>query len=140
MMLRIRARKKNLSANLSIMGLTSDRSDPRLTHGADTEPTEQAEAYLVLSVEDRKKGFVRPMRKTYVHTFMKDGSPVPLVLTNKDLPNMGGCGAATTMATAIAETYAARPNYYAATYCVGCRMHLPVREFHWDGSNEVVGS
>jgi hypothetical protein len=30
---------------------TSDRNDPRLTHGADDEPVEQAEVYLVLSEE-----------------------------------------------------------------------------------------
>lgn len=122
------------------MALTTDPTDPRLTHGIDSEPTGQAEAYLILSDEERAKGFVRPLRKTYVHRFTKDGSKLPVIISDEHLPNLGGCGAATTMATAIAETYAARPEYYAATYCVGCRGHLPVREFHWDGSAEVVGS
>lgn len=49
------------------MSLTSDPNDPRLTHGADTEPTDQAPVYLVLSEEERAKGFVRPLRRSYVH-------------------------------------------------------------------------
>jgi hypothetical protein len=55
------------------MGTTSDRNDPRLTHGADTEPVPQAEVYLVLSDEERAKGFVRPVRRSYVHV----GPPGP---------------------------------------------------------------
>ncbi len=104
--------------------LTNDPSDPRLTHGPDTEPIAQAEVYLVLSEEDRAAGFVRPVRRSYVHT--------------------GGCRALTTMALAIAETYARNPNFYGSTYCVGCRMHRPVGpggEFTWDdGSGQKVGT
>ena len=102
--------------------LTSDPFDPRLTHGADSEPTPQAEAYLVLSDEERARGFVRPVRRSYVH------------LT---------CGVVTTMSVALAETYAANPSFYGATYCVGCRMHRPVGatgEFNWDGTTEKVGT
>lgn len=98
--------------------ITSDRNDSRLTHGVDSEPTSQADAYLVLSDEERSKGFVRPVRRTYVHQT---------------------CGAATTMSHAIAETYAREPEFYGATYCVGCRMHLPVGEFEWDDGT-LVGS
>lgn len=93
------------------MSETTDPSDPRLTHGADTEPTGQAQAYLVLSEEERAKGFVRPVRRTYVHD---------------------ECGTATTMSQALAETYAREPGFYGATYCTGCRMHRPVAEFRWD--------
>lgn len=40
------------------MGLTSDRNDPRLTHGSDDAPIGgQADVYLVLSDEERAKGF-----------------------------------------------------------------------------------
>ena len=103
------------------MGITDDPSDPRLTRGADTEPVEQAEAYLVLSPAERARGFVRPLRTSYVHET---------------------CGATTTMNLAIAETYAREPDFYGATYCVRCRMHRPVGadgEFVWpDGSK--VGS
>lgn len=55
------------------MGVTDDRSDPRLTHGVDDEAVPMAEVYLVLSDEERAKGFVRPVRRTYVHV----GSPGP---------------------------------------------------------------
>ena len=47
--------------------ITDDPSDPRLTHGTDSEPIEQAETYLVLSKEEREKGFIRPVRTAYVH-------------------------------------------------------------------------
>jgi hypothetical protein len=49
------------------MGLTSDRNDPRLGHGVDSESIPQHEVYLVLSEEELAKGFVRPVRKTYIH-------------------------------------------------------------------------
>lgn len=101
------------------VGTTDDPRDPRLTHGVDTEPTEQAEVYLVLSDEERAKGFVRPLRRTYVHET---------------------CGTVTRMSNEIAETYARRPNFYGATYCTGCRKHLPVKEFFWEGTTERVGS
>lgn len=107
-------------------GTTDDPSDPRLSHGVDAEPVAQADAYLVLSDEERAKGFVRPLRRTYVHAV-----------------DLGGCGAATTMRLAIAETYARNPAFYGATYCVGCNRHRPVGaegEFVWDGTTERVGS
>lgn len=106
------------------MSITTDPNDPRLKRRSapDTEPVPQNEAYLVLSEEERAKGFVRPVRRTYIH------------LT---------CGAATTMGQAIAETYARSPHFYGATYCVGCGMHRPVGaegEFVWDGTTEKVGT
>ena len=100
-------------------GTTSDPSDPRLTRGADSEPVPQAETYLVLSDEERAKGFVRPVRRTYVHE---------------------ACGSATTMGQALAETYARQPNFYGATFCVSCSMHRPVGangEFVWDDGSKV---
>ncbi len=99
--------------------ITSDPTDPRLTRGVDTEPTKQAEAYLVLSEEDRAKGFVRPVRQNYVHTT---------------------CGYETRMGLAIAETYAAKPSFYGSTYCTHCNMHRPVSEFTWLADGQVVGS
>lgn len=102
--------------------LTSDPKDPRLTRGVDSEPVPQAEAYLVLSEEERARGFIRPVRRSYRH------------LT---------CGVVTTMSVALAETYAADPTFYGGTYCVGCRMHRPVGpngEFVWDGTEEKVGT
>jgi hypothetical protein len=54
-------------------GTTDDRNDPRLTHGVDDEPVSMADVYLVLSDEERAKGFVRPVRRSYVHV----GRPGP---------------------------------------------------------------
>lgn len=101
-------------------GTTDDRNDPGLRN---VDPdTGLQESYLVLSEAERARGFVRPVRRTYVH------------LT---------CGAATTMGLAIAETYARAPGFYGATYCAGCRSHFPVGadgEFVWDGTDSKVGT
>lgn len=103
-------------------GTTSDRNDPRLTHGPDTEPGPQAEVYLVLSEAERAKGFVRPLRRAYVHVRGR------------------ACGTVTRMGLALCETYARQPTFYGATYCVGCSMHLSVAEFDWDEDGQQVGS
>lgn len=97
------------------MSLTTDRNNPDLN-----TPKEdgQNKVYLVLSDDELAKGFVRPVRRTYVH--------------NK-------CGVATTMGQKLAETYARDPSFYGATYCVRCSTHLPVAEFSWDDGS-VLGS
>lgn len=48
-------------------GVTTDPTDPRLTRGNDETPVPQAEVYIVLSEEERAKGFVRPVRTKYLH-------------------------------------------------------------------------
>ena len=100
------------------MGLTTDPRDPRLGHGIDSEPLGgQHEVYLVLSAEERAKGFVRPVVQRYIHA-----------------RGLGGCGVVTKMGLALSETYAREPSFYGATYCVGCRMHKAVGEngeFYW---------
>jgi hypothetical protein len=101
------------------MPLTTDPNDPRLSRGGDTEPVKQNEVYLVLSDEERSKGFVRPVRQSYIHNV---------------------CGSETKMGLAIAETYARDPHFYGYTYCCMCMKHLPVGEFKWSGTNEIVGS
>ena len=105
------------------MSLTSDPSDPRLTRGVDETAAPQAEVYLVLSEAERAAGFVRPVRRSYIHEV---------------------CGSVTTMGQAIAETYARDPAFYGGTYCVTCAMHRPVGEhgeFVWgDGSGQKVGT
>jgi hypothetical protein len=77
--------------------------------------------YWVLPAEDRAKGFIRPVRTSYIHE---------------------KCGSSTRMNIAIAETYARNPGYYGRTFCASCGGHYPVGsegEFHWpDGSK--VGS
>ena len=46
------------------MAITIDPNDPRLS---DKTSEGQNEAYLVLSDEERAKGFVRPVRRSYKH-------------------------------------------------------------------------
>ena len=102
-------------------------SNRTLTDGSPVTPdhreidsaTGQQKGYVVLSEEERAKGFVRPVRRSYIHT---------------------ECGVLTTMALSIAETYARDPGFYSGTFCVGCRAHLPLAEFRWDGTDEVLGS
>jgi hypothetical protein len=101
------------------VGLTTDPFDPRIGRGVDEEPIPQHEVYLVLSEEERAKGFVRPYRDEYKH------------LT---------CGSVTTMGRALSETYARQPAFYGATYCCHCQMHKPVSEFVWTADGQTVGS
>lgn len=121
-------------------GVTDDRNDPRLTHGVNDEPVPQADVYLVLSDEERSKGFVRPVRHAYLH-----------IRCPKDEANWGKLdvhghpfGPRTTMGLALSETYARDPHFYGATYCVHCSMHKPVGEageFIWDdGTGQKVGT
>lgn len=78
----------------------------------------QQKGYVVLSEEERAKGFLRPVRTSYIHD---------------------ACRTITTMHIGIAETYARDPQFYTGTFCVHCRMHFPLTEFKWlDGSR--VGS
>lgn len=101
------------------MGVTDDRNDPGLRR---IEPDGMQEKYLVLSEEERAKGFVRPVRRSYKHL---------------------KCGAVTTMGQALAETYARDPYFYGGTYCAHCHQHFPVGakgEFVWDGTDEKVGT
>ena len=81
--------------------------------------TGQQKGYVVLSDEERSKGFIRPYRNSYVH--------------NK-------CGVLTKMSRPIAETYARNPKFYSGTFCTGCKEHFPLDQFVWDGTNELVGS
>lgn len=108
----------------------TDTPKTTLTDGSPVTPdhreidpkTGMQKAYVVLSEEERAKGFVRPVRDMYVHQ---------------------RCGNATTMGKALAETYARDPNFYSATYCTTCRGHFPVGEdgqFVWYGTDIKVGT
>lgn len=100
-------------------GNTTDREDPRLEV---IKPGGQQAAYLVLSEEERAKGFVRPVRASYKHQ---------------------KCGTVTTMGTALAETYARKPTFYSGTFCCGCGGHFPVGEqgeFTWEPDGSKVGT
>lgn len=103
-----------------------DRSARVLTDGSPVTPnhreidphTGQQKGYVVLSPEERAKGFVRPVRRTYTHAT---------------------CGTDTTMGLALAETYARDPKFYSGTFCCHCRTHSPLSEFVWKGTDEAVG-
>lgn len=110
------------------MGLTTDPDEAR-NSGIDPV-TGMQNTYVVLSEEERAKGFVRPVRSAYVH-----------------LP----CGTVTYMSRAISETYARDPHFYSGTFCVGCRGHFPVGpegQFAWSqprkdtplGKHDMVGT
>jgi hypothetical protein len=88
--------------------------------------TGQQKGYVVLSDEERAKGFVQPVRRSYRHL---------------------KCGVVTTMGLALAETYARDPLFYSGTFCCGCGTHFPVGskehggQFEWDdGSGLMVGT
>jgi hypothetical protein len=83
-------------------GLTTDPRDPRLKN---IVPGGQQEAYLVLSEEERAKGFVRPVRRSYLHV---------------------KCGKTTTMGRELSETYARNPKFYNGTFCSHCGRHFPL--------------
>lgn len=82
----------------------------------------QQQDYVVLAEEERAKGFVRPVRRSYKHL---------------------KCGGVTTMGQTLAETYARDPSFYSGTFCSHCRAHFPVGaagEFVWQGTEEKVGT
>lgn len=131
-------------------------------------PDGQQKGYVVLSEEERAKGFVRPVRKSYVHVGKQPKFPLRDLTPEEQERHAGcnyskyeeypesesplsgkfwteaqlksGCGSVTTMGQSIAETYARDPKFYGATFCCVCGSHFPVDEFVWDGTNEKVGS
>jgi hypothetical protein len=86
------------------------------------QPDGMQKDYIILTPEERAKGFIRPVRRSYTH------------LT---------CGGTTTMHSAFAETYAREPGFYKGTFCAKCRTHFPVGkdgEFVWAETEEKVGT
>src|SRR6185437_15684971 len=147
------------------MGLTTDPTDPRLRM---VRPGGQNEVYLVLSDEERARGFVRPVRRSYQHVGQRPKYPLRDLTPEEtkryaqfhyvkyeEYPKRGAsgaigrfwtqeqldvCGATTTMGQELAETYARDPRFYGSTFCCRCGKHLPVNEFVWLGTDESVGS
>jgi len=62
------------------MSLTTDKNDPNLNK---IKSSGQQESYLILSDEERAKGFVRPVRTAYVHTGIKIIGEIS-ILSKKD--------------------------------------------------------
>jgi hypothetical protein len=100
------------------MSITTDPNDPNLDRKRFGEEGQQ-KTYLVLSEDERAKGFVRPVRRSYTHD---------------------KCRASTRMGLALCETYARDPKFYGGTFCVHCNTHFPVAEFVWDEDGARVGS
>lgn len=97
------------------MGLTTDPNDPCIY---EIDENGMQRCYLVLP-DGQRRELVRPIRRTYIHE---------------------KCGTVTIMGQAIAETYAADPKFYGATYCVACKSHYPVGElgeFIWEDGTKV---
>lgn len=134
------------------MPATTDPNDPRLNTPG---PNGQNLAYLVLSEEERAKGFVRPYRDSYRHVGTRPdpkNATRPLTEWEKEeyaeqgyslfeiYPEgsaivgrfwtetqlKSGCGTVTTMGRALAETYARDFRYYGSTFCTGCGKHFRV--------------
>ena len=118
MMTKIKAGTTEDIARASVQVTLTDGSPVTPGH-RDLKPNGQQKGYVVLSDDERAKGFVRPVRDTYLHK---------------------SCGGATTMSRSIAETYARNPFFYSGTFCVGCGSHFPLDQFVWDGTDEQVGT
>lgn len=71
----------------------------------------QQVGYVVLTEEERRKGFVKPVRRSYTHQ---------------------KCGSVTTMGRALCETYARDPYFYSGTFCCHCGAHFPLDQFNWE--------
>jgi len=116
----------------------------------------QQKAYVVLSAEERAKGFVRPVRRSYRHVGIRPKYPTR-ELTAEERERYGepsyvlyepypeprassalgrfwtqrdlesGCGTVTTMGTALAGNLRPRSaQFYGGTFCCGCGAHVPV--------------
>jgi hypothetical protein len=97
---------------MSKMQLLDGRPVPEDRSHAQHDPvTGLQRDYVVLSPEERAKGFKKPYRTSYTHD---------------------KCGALTRMHSAISETYARDPYFYSGTYCTGCGVHFDLSEFHWE--------
>lgn len=103
-----------------------DRTKTMLTDGSPVTPEHRQlqpdgmqRGYVVLSDDERLRGFVRPYRDTYTHR---------------------PCGTDTTMGRKIAETYARDPKFYSGTFCSRCRQHFPLDQFVWKDTDQQVGS
>ena len=75
--------------------------------------------YVILTAEERAKGFVKPVRYSYAHI---------------------KCNSSTWMANELAETYARNPSFYSGTFCAKCRAHFPLTQFVWEDGEPMEPS
>ena len=107
----------------TVSGKPSVNPDTASVPNSEKRPDGQhVDHFVMCDDEMAKKGFVRPIRKAYIHE---------------------KCGGITTMPQPIAETYACNPGYYGRTFCCHCGDYFPVGpngEFVWVDGGEKVGS
>lgn len=119
-------------------------------------PDGQHVDHWVLCPEERAKGYVRPLRRTYTHVGIRPKHPLRDLTPEEQVRFAGagyvkyeeypkdagptaalgrlwtakqlasGCGSNTTMPEACAETYARQPGYYGSTFCCGCGDYFQV--------------
>jgi hypothetical protein len=143
--------------------LSGKPADPACVNTGAPQPIDTATGmhrdYWVLSEEERAKGFVRPLYRSYQHVGKRPKYPLRDLTEEEQMryascgyvrfeaypesesPKVGcfwtrealdsGCGANTTMGLALCETYARSPSFYGSTFCANCRKHFPVDEFVW---------
>lgn len=75
--------------------------------------------HMVICPVERAQGFVRPLRDEYIHK---------------------ACGGTTRLFKTVAVHMAQDPKFYEEVYCHDCKKFLPVSEFVWEHSAELVGS
>jgi len=128
----------------------------------------QHRGHWILSEEERKKGFVRPVRLSYKHIGLRPKYPTRELTEDEKKQYEGcdyvayepypeseepvtgsfwtkkrlesGCGTVTSMPRPIAETWARDINFYGGTFCCTCRAYLPVGEFVWLDDDSRLGT
>ena len=135
--------------------------------GAIDPATGQNKDYWILSADERAKGFVRPVRRSYRHVGEQPKHPLrPLddeekvrlapyeYVAYEDYPDdpessltgrywtqaqldAKACGTKTTMPLPIAETWACDISFYGSTFCCNCGTHLPITEFVWEDGTRL---
>lgn len=131
-------------------------------------PDGQHVDHWMLSEEERAKGFVRPVRRTYRHVGVRPTHALRDLTFEEarrhagrdyvkyeeypesESPRLGrywtraqldsGCGTETTMPLPLAETIARDPSFYGATFCAGGCGYRAVEEFVWTDDETRVGS
>jgi hypothetical protein len=88
-----------------------DRSHTKL------RPNGLQQDYVVLTPEERAKGYKKPVRRSYLHLL---------------------CRTVTTMHSALAETYARDPYFYSGTFCSTCQKHYDLEQFTWEPDGEPM--
>lgn len=133
----------------------TDGTQVYLEHRVIDPATGMQQGYVVLAEEERAKGFILPLRRSYRHVgksppknplrdltdeerqrygfakfevYPEGESPIKgRYWTQEEVDTIGkGCGTVTVMGRMLAETCARDPFFYSDTFCVACKAHFPV--------------